>query len=147
MALSTMAHAPWTILSSRAAIASGLCRPSAFGMYVRRDGCGRYAPRWTLPWRSSRFRPRHQVRLVVLPRHPVDTGGGFAFERVERHPERVDVDMVEKRGEPLLLPLPCGLPYAVPRMGHALPGLGPVRALLIRAPLCLSPWPPRLRYR
>src|SRR3981081_4847674 len=44
MALSTMAHAPWTILSSRAAIASGLCRPSAFGMYVRRDGCGRY---WT----------------------------------------------------------------------------------------------------
>jgi EAL domain-containing protein (putative c-di-GMP-specific phosphodiesterase class I) len=44
MALSTMTHAPWTILSSRAAIASGLCRPSAFGMYVRRDGRGRYAP-------------------------------------------------------------------------------------------------------
>jgi predicted dienelactone hydrolase len=30
MALSTMTHAPWAILSSRAAIASGLCRPSAF---------------------------------------------------------------------------------------------------------------------
>src|SRR5664279_3969344 len=36
-----------------------------------------------------------EVRLVVLPCHPVDTGGGFAFERVERLPERVDVDMVE----------------------------------------------------
>src|SRR6516225_1115132 len=35
-----MTRAPWTILSSRAATASGLCRPSAFGMYVRRDGCG-----------------------------------------------------------------------------------------------------------
>jgi hypothetical protein len=41
---------------------------------------------------------------------------------------RVDVDMVEKRGEPLLLPLPCGLPYAVQRLGHALPGLSPVIA-------------------
>src|SRR5271155_3098421 len=43
---------PWTILSSRAAIASGRCFPSAFGMYVRRDGCGWYAPRWTRSCRS-----------------------------------------------------------------------------------------------
>ena len=34
-----------TILSSRAATASGRCFPSAFGMYVRRDGSARYAPR------------------------------------------------------------------------------------------------------
>ncbi len=40
-------------MSSRAAIASGRCRPSAFGMYVRRDGWGRYAPRWTRPCRSA----------------------------------------------------------------------------------------------
>src|SRR6202048_1803180 len=80
-----------------------------------------------------------EVRPVVLPCHPVAAGGGFAFERVERRPERVDVDMVEKRGEPLLLPLPCGLPYAGQRLGHALPGLSPVRALLIRVPL--SPCP------
>src|SRR4029077_15201561 len=43
--------------------------------------------------------------------------------------------MVEKRGESLLLPLPCGLPYAVQRLGHAPPGLSPVHALLIRVPL------------
>jgi DNA modification methylase len=30
---------------SSAATAKGLCRPSAFGMYVRRDGDARYAPR------------------------------------------------------------------------------------------------------
>jgi hypothetical protein len=55
--------------------------------------------------------------------------------------------MVEKRGEPLLLPLPCGLPYAVQRLGHALPGLSPVRALLIRVPLSPCPWLRRLRCR
>src|SRR6516165_9447320 len=32
---------------------SGRCLPSAFGMYVRREGRGRYAPRWTRPCRSS----------------------------------------------------------------------------------------------
>ena len=40
----------------------------------------------------------------------------------------------------LLLPLPCGLPYAVQRLGHASPALCPVRALL--APR--SPWSPAL---
>ena len=42
---STATVARWTILSSRAATASGRCFPSAFGMYVRRDGSARYAPR------------------------------------------------------------------------------------------------------
>jgi hypothetical protein len=32
-----------------------------------------------------------EVRLVVLPCHAVDTGGGFAFERIERRPERIGV--------------------------------------------------------
>src|SRR5260370_42326182 len=137
MVLSTMAHAPWTILSSRAAIASGLCRPSAFGMYVRRDGLRAIRSAVDLSMEVVEIPP--EVRLVVLPCYPVDTGGGFAFERVERRPERVDVDMVEKRGEPLLLPLPCGLPYAVQRLGHALPGLSPLRALLIHVPLGPSP--------
>jgi len=42
---------------------------------------------------------------------------------------------VEERGEPLLLPLPCGLPYAVQRLGHTFPTLCPVCALLLRVPL------------
>jgi len=88
-----------------------------------------------------------KVHFVVLPGHPIDSSGSFAFERVECHLERVDVDLVEKRGEPLLLPLPCGLPYAAQRLGHARPGLRPVRALLIRIPLGPCPLLRRLRRR
>jgi len=88
-----------------------------------------------------------EVHFVVLPGHPIDSSGSFAFERVECHLERVDVDLVEKRGEPLLLPLPCGLPYAAQRLGHARPGLRPVRALLIRIPLGPCPLLRRLRRR
>jgi hypothetical protein len=39
------------------AIASGRC-PPGFGMYRRRDGSARYAPRWTLECRSTSFRSR-----------------------------------------------------------------------------------------
>jgi hypothetical protein len=88
-----------------------------------------------------------EVHLVVLPGYPVDSGGSFAFERVECRSERVDVDVVEKRSEPLLLPLPCDLPYAVQRLGHARPGLRPVRALLIRVPLGPCPLLRHLRGR
>ena len=48
--------------------------------------------RWLRPIRSS-VDPSMQilelaleVRLVVLPRHPIHAGGGFALERVERRP-------------------------------------------------------------
>src|SRR6516162_9974246 len=88
-----------------------------------------------------------EVRFIVLPCHSVDTGGSFAFERMECRPERVGVDMVEKRGEPFLLPFPCNSPYAVQRLGHALPGLSPVRALRIRVPLGPCPWLHCLRGR
>src|SRR6202795_4620595 len=44
-----------------------------------------------------------------------------------------------------LLPLRCGLPYALQRLCHALPSLCPVRALLARAPLGPRPWLHRLR--
>ena len=118
-----MTHAPWAILSSRAATASGLCRPSAFGMYVRRDGCGRYSP---VDPSVEVLEIGLEVRLVVLPCHPVHARSGLALEREERRPECVDIEMVEKCGEPLFLPVPCSLSYAAQRLGHALPALGPV---------------------
>src|SRR5258706_14705128 len=55
--------------------------------------------------------------------------------------------MVEERGELFLLPLPCGLPYAAQRLGHASPALRPVRALLIRVSLGPRPSLHRLRHR
>ncbi len=39
--------------------------------------------------------PGLELRLVVLPRHAVHAGGGFALERVERRSERIDIDVVE----------------------------------------------------
>src|SRR5260221_227127 len=91
--------------------------------------------------------PGLELRLVVLPRHAVHAGGGFALERVERRPERIDIDVVEEPGELLLLPLPRGLPYAAQRLVHAIPALSPERALLIRGSLGPRPWLHHLRNR
>ncbi len=62
--------------------------------------------------------PKLKVRLVVFPCHAIYSRGSFALERIERQPERLDVDMVEKRGEPLLLPLPCGVVQKWPVLGN-----------------------------
>jgi hypothetical protein len=54
--------------------------------------------------------PGLKVCLVVLPCQPVHPGCCGPLEIKERHPEQVEVDVVEECGEPFLLPLPCGLP-------------------------------------
>jgi hypothetical protein len=56
--------------------------------------------------------PALKVRLVVLPGQAVHTRRGILLDLEEGLSEQVDADMVEKRGEPFLLPLPCCLPYA-----------------------------------
>jgi len=71
----------------------------------------------------------------------------LAPKRIERRLECIDSDMVEECGEPFLLLQPCGLPYAVQRLGHASPVLCPVRALLALVPLGPRPWLSRLRHR
>ena len=57
-----------------------------------------------------------EVCLVVLPRQPIHAGGCVLRQRVERLLQQFDGDVVEERGEPLLLPFPCGLPYAFLRL-------------------------------
>jgi hypothetical protein len=54
-----------------------------------------------------------QIRLVVLPCHAVHPGSGMTLERQKRIPERIDSHMVQQRGELLLLPLPCDVPYTL----------------------------------
>jgi|KBSSwiStaDraftv2_1062776.scaffolds.fasta_scaffold91158_1 hypothetical protein len=78
--------------------------------------------RWKCPVCSS-MDPRGQISevsvkvcLVCPPRYPVHSGSGIAFEREECIPEQGDADVVEERGELLLLPQPCGLPYAIERL-------------------------------
>ena len=57
-----------------------------------------------------------EVCLVVLPRQPIHAGRGVLLEFEERLLEQFDADVVEERGEPLLLPFPCGFPYAFQRL-------------------------------
>src|SRR5262245_5155876 len=96
--------------------------------------------------------PRVQSSEVTLkvcsvgpPCQVVHAWGSIALEREERFPEQVDAKMVEERGELLLLPLPCGLPYTVERLGHTDPAQSPVCALPARVPLGPRPWLHRLR--
>src|SRR5215510_10296040 len=51
-----------------------------------------------------------KVCFVGLPRQPVHSGCGIAFEREERFPEQIHAEVMEERSELLVLPLPCGLP-------------------------------------
>src|SRR5437016_2891817 len=57
-----------------------------------------------------------EVCLVVLPCQPIHTRCGISLEGKECHTQEFDADMVEERGEPFLLPLPCDLPYALQRL-------------------------------
>jgi hypothetical protein len=57
-----------------------------------------------------------EVCLVVLPRQPIHAGGCILRKLVERFLQKLGVDVVEERGEPLLLPFPCDFPYALQRL-------------------------------
>src|SRR6516164_2361586 len=81
-----------------------------------------------------------EVCLVIRPRQSIHARRCVLLEFVERLFEQVDADVVEERGEPLLLPFLRNFPYAFQRLGHAYPALRPARALLVRIPLGLRPW-------
>jgi hypothetical protein len=64
-----------------------------------------------------------------------------------RLPEQIDAEVVEERGELLLLRLLSCFSYASERLGHTSPALCPVCALLACVPLGPRPWLRRLRRR
>jgi Nitronate monooxygenase len=68
MAFNTSTAARWTILSSSAVTPSGLCRPSALGIYTLRTGFARYAPRFSLSERSWRSSPAPRRSAATSPR-------------------------------------------------------------------------------
>ncbi len=75
---------------------NGRCRPSAFGMYRRRTGCGRYCPAWRSCWIPSRnaSTPCCSIASYPLPRFPQNVA---------------PVDPVVQRVE-AALPTPLGRP-------------------------------------
>ena len=91
--------------------------------------------------------PAVEIGLVVAPRQAVHPRSRVPLQSVERFPEPVDVDVVQERGEPRLLTLPCGLSYAVQALWRAVPSLRPERAFLSRVPLGPRPWLHQLRRR
>jgi hypothetical protein len=56
-----------------------------------------------------------EVLLVVPPCQPVHARRGMFLQFEERRCEMLDADVVEERGELLLLPFPCHFPYTVQR--------------------------------
>src|SRR5712671_1918379 len=74
-------------------------------------------------------------RPVLLPRRPIHSGGRLSLQPEVGLPQQIDVDMVEQRGEPLLLVQFCRCPYTVQSGGHACPARGPARVGLARVPL------------
>jgi hypothetical protein len=57
-----------------------------------------------------------EVLLIVLPCQPIHPRCGVLLEGVERLHELLGADMVQERGELLLLPFPCDFPYALQRL-------------------------------
>jgi CBS domain-containing protein len=54
--------------------------------------------------------------VVLEPCQPIHTRCGISFKVEECQPEEFDADVVEERGEPFLLPLPCDMSYALQRL-------------------------------
>jgi hypothetical protein len=57
-----------------------------------------------------------EVCLVVRPCQSIHARRGVLLKFEERLFEKLDAEMVEERGEPLLLPFPCDFPYALQRL-------------------------------
>ena len=72
--------------------------------------------------------PLFQVFAVLVPRDAVHPGRRVLLKPEVRLPEQFDIDEVHQRGEPFLLPQPCGLSHAIQPLEHAFPALRPARA-------------------
>ena len=55
---------------------------------------------------------RLEIRPVVPPRHAVHPRRGLRADRPIRRPQAINVNMVQQRGEPRVLVLPCRLAHA-----------------------------------
>src|SRR5947207_8669731 len=88
-----------------------------------------------------------KVLLVVPTCQPVHSSCSILLEFRECLCEVSNTDVMEERGELLLLSVPCSLPNARQRLSHGSPVLCPARALLTHIPLGPRPWLRQLRSR
>jgi len=71
-----------------------------------------------------------QVRLVLLPRHAIDSWCSSSLQGVEAAPQQIDGDVVEQRGEPRPLIFACCLTHTKQVAQPADPALSPGRGRL-----------------
>ena len=71
-----------------------------------------------------------QVRLVLLPRHAIDSWCSSSLQGVEALPQQMDGDVVEQRGEPRPLIFACCLTHTKQVAQLADPALSPGRGRL-----------------
>ena len=83
-----------------------------------------------------------QTLAVHVPRNAVNARRSVPPQGMERPVQRVRRDVVEERSETFLRVSLCSFPYPGRRLWHACPTLGSARALAIRIPLGLRPFPP-----
>src|SRR6202158_3611568 len=88
-----------------------------------------------------------EILAVFLPCHAVDTGRRIPLPPRVGAVKKLDIDMVEERGEPFLPIQPCSCPYTVQSREHACPARGPARAGSSRVLLCPPPSLHQLRLR
>src|SRR5271155_2335540 len=114
IALSTAAVALWTILFFESRHRERALAP----VFLRNvTPTGRRRPiRPSFDPRMQVLNPAIEVAFVGLPCHAVHAWRGVTLHRVKRRFQHGGVDMVQERSELLLLPLPCGLPYAFQRL-------------------------------
>src|SRR3954468_2820142 len=128
------------ILSSRAAIPKGRCRPSSF---VDVGSLGRLRSIRSPMDPAVKVRQLLiQVRLVLLPPHAIDSGRSLSLQGVVAIPQQIDCDVVEQRGEPRPLVFTCCLTHTEQVAQLADPALSPGRGRLLDV---LLGWLPSLR--
>src|SRR3979409_2684011 len=63
-----------------------------------------------------------EILAIFLPCHAVDTGRRIPLQPRVGAVKKLDIDMVEERGEPFLPIQPCSCPYNGPVQGTRSPG-------------------------
>ena len=72
-------------------------------------------------------KPVFQPLPVLCPPDAIHSGTGLPLQGVKAFPQQRDRNVVQQRGEPLLLVYPGSLTHAAPSLGHAFPALGQAR--------------------
>jgi hypothetical protein len=88
-----------------------------------------------------------EILPVVHPHHPIHPRRGLGLKRPVRRPRTVDLDVVQERGEPCLLLLPCDSAHAIQRAWRALCGSESGTRVAGHVPLAQAPFLHRLRRR